>query len=197
MPGPAPEKPILAPGPGTNAQEVFLMQLLRSARWLMPALLTVAIPPFCHTEVLKGAGYAAHLLPALGQAVTPADQTPAPQSQAPEKPIANRKHLNVSVGPLKMHLPVSGKRALPNGNPNPKSTAPQQPAASWLPPVPVPPETTIRGNDQQAYQPPRTSTPRVAQAPARRTSKSPSSSAGRRCSPTRRTPSPIACRSGS
>jgi hypothetical protein len=86
------------------------MQLFRSARWLLPALLLSALPVFCHSQLFKGA--ALHLQSALWQAATPADPAPAAQPQAPEKAIANRKHLNVSVGPLKMHLPVSGKRAV-------------------------------------------------------------------------------------
>jgi hypothetical protein len=119
------------------------MQRSRSARWLLPALLLSALPALSYAGVFHGVGPAIHLLPALGQAATPADAAPSPQPQAPQKPIANRKHLNVSVGPLKMHLPISGKRPAPNANPN--STATQQPAASWLPPVPVPPGTVRNG----------------------------------------------------
>jgi len=83
----------------------------------MPALLLFAMPTFAHAEVFKGVGSALHMLPVLGQTQTDATAQP----QAPEKAPANRKHLNVSVGPVRMHLPISGKRPLPvtapaNGN---------------------------------------------------------------------------------
>jgi len=97
------------------------MQLHGSVRWLLPALLLSALPSLSLAESFHGIGFALHMLPAFGQAATPADAAPEAQPQAPVKPIANRKHLNLSVGPVKMHVPVSGKRpvtpvAPANGN---------------------------------------------------------------------------------
>ena len=117
------------------------MQLSRAARWLLPALLLCAVSTLSCAGVLKGVGVSRHVLPALGQAAAPAEAPAAPQ--APQKAPANRKHLNVRVGPLRMHIPVSGKRPLPtatgsNGQPEAEKTTP----------------STIKGNDQQAYQPP-------------------------------------------
>jgi hypothetical protein len=87
------------------------MQLHGSVRWLLPALLLSALPSLSLAESFHGGGFALHMLPAFGQAATPTDGAPAaPLPQSPEKPIANRKHLNLSVGPMKMHIPVSGKR---------------------------------------------------------------------------------------
>ena len=184
------------------------MQQFRSMRWLMPALLLSLIPMLSNAGVLPGMGFALHVLPVLGQAATAADAAPAAQQQAPEKAPANRKHLNVSVGPLRMHLPISGKRPVAaaataaNGANNGGSradvrvettnTGAQKAGAPQQPRTPAPGTTpqqqglstapiagiaggvatqretliqqpssednskpfTIKGDDQQAYQPP-------------------------------------------
>ena len=100
------------------------MHPFRSVRWLLPALLLALSPTAFRAEVLKCAGFAPHMLLALGQA---APQAGAAEPETPQKPIANRKHLNVSVGPVKMHIPVSGKRPLPAATPASGNTAADAP----------------------------------------------------------------------
>lgn len=165
------------------------MRHYHSARWLMPALLLSVIPMFSYAEVFKGVGIAPHMLPAYGQPQTQADATPAAQPQTPAKTPANRKHLNVSVGPVKMHLPVSGKRPVAANGPTNGNSATgspdlvhpvQQPlgqpsdlqqvqatsgaqgqtgSGSAQPNEQKTRPFTIKGNDQQAYQPPQAIAP--------------------------------------
>ena len=70
------------------------MQLFRSARWLMPALLFFALPTFCHAQLFKSA--ALHLLPAVAQ---PQAQTGTPPSTTP--PASEAMH--------KRRVPMTGK----------------------------------------------------------------------------------------
>jgi hypothetical protein len=177
------------------------MQLFRSARWLLPALLLSLLPTSARAEVFHGAGLATHMLPAYGQPQTQPDAAaPAQPQTTDQKTPANRKHMNVHVGPLKMHIPVSGKRAAPvtapgnGGGPadvrikgtntgaqeaqQPRTPAPgTRPQPEGLSTVAIPgiaggaatrneiptqqtsseekvKPFTIKGNDQQAYQPP-------------------------------------------
>jgi len=98
------------------------MQVLRCALRLTPAVLLSALPLLSFAGVCHGLGSAYHLLPLYGQPQAPdatTSQSQAPDATAPAQPPpgkkapANRKHLNVTVGPVRMHIPVSGKRPLP------------------------------------------------------------------------------------
>jgi hypothetical protein len=82
-----------------------------------------------YAGVFKSVGTAQHVLAAFGQAQPQADAAP----QAPQKPIANRKHLNVTVGPLRMHIPVSGKRPVAPAAPANGSTAASVPTSLMHP----------------------------------------------------------------
>jgi hypothetical protein len=93
-----------------EASEVILVQLYRSARWLMPALLLSAVSPFTCAGTLPAVPVALRIFPAMAQPQAGKDAGAAAQTPTGENPPAKKHRFTLNVNGIQVGVGSTTKK---------------------------------------------------------------------------------------